>query len=99
MLEKSELLVRVREWNEALESYCNDNNLTGEIRRDVCERHRASPFAPCGHRSCQEKEKKVKGFRNCSRCKRIAYCSKECQRADWKRHKEECAVVSGTFRS
>ena len=26
----------------------------------------------------------------CSRCHAIRYCSRACQRADWKRHKPEC---------
>jgi hypothetical protein len=26
----------------------------------------------------------------CSRCLRIFYCSKECQVADWRRHKKSC---------
>ncbi|KAI0051379.1 hypothetical protein FA95DRAFT_1485634 [Auriscalpium vulgare] len=26
----------------------------------------------------------------CSRCKRTSYCSSECQRADWKKHKVSC---------
>lgn len=28
----------------------------------------------------------------CSRCQQIYYCSKVCQRADWKQHKKNCAV-------
>ncbi|KAF8992051.1 hypothetical protein BDQ17DRAFT_1413515 [Cyathus striatus] len=29
-------------------------------------------------------------LKNCSGCRQIKYCSKECQKADWKRHKSEC---------
>jgi hypothetical protein len=29
-------------------------------------------------------------MRNCVRCKAVCYCSKECQVADWPRHKPEC---------
>jgi hypothetical protein len=42
-------------------------------------------------------EKKMK---RCSRCDRAPYCSPECQRADWARHKRECvrpgAAASGS---
>ncbi|KAF2490834.1 hypothetical protein BU16DRAFT_543134 [Lophium mytilinum] len=33
---------------------------------------------------------KVKPLRACTGCKRIAYCSTKCQRADWSRHKHYC---------
>ena len=31
-------------------------------------------------------------FQKCSRCERAYYCCKECQVADWARHKSTCAV-------
>uniref|UniRef100_A0A383WQF5 MYND-type domain-containing protein n=1 Tax=Tetradesmus obliquus TaxID=3088 RepID=A0A383WQF5_TETOB len=53
------------------------------------------------HRCC-----KVCGARgdvmSCSRCKEVSYCSKDCQRQDWKRHKAECtaaAAAAGTSAS
>ena len=30
----------------------------------------------------------------CARCGRVGYCSKECQRADWKRHRPECRAAT-----
>lgn len=90
LLDKSELLVRVEEWNEALERYCDDQGLIGAQREAVVARHRASPFAPCGNPSCHQVEEEVKSFKRCSRCKSIAYCGSSCQHADWKRHKQEC---------
>lgn len=29
----------------------------------------------------------------CSRCKRVAYCSKQCQAKDWKVHKQFCDTI------
>ena len=29
----------------------------------------------------------------CGRCEAVRYCSRECQRADWKAHKAACAAV------
>ncbi|KAI9030262.1 hypothetical protein DFJ74DRAFT_748020 [Hyaloraphidium curvatum] len=34
-------------------------------------------------------------FQRCSRCKLVSYCSKECQRKDWARHKKVCAPPGG----
>jgi MYND finger len=46
----------------------------------------ASPRDICGNQPCCQKARKL-----CTRCKCIQYCSKECQVADWKRHKKaEC---------
>ena len=33
------------------------------------------------------------GLLNCARCSRVKYCSRECQRADWKSHKGTCKAV------
>jgi hypothetical protein len=39
----------------------------------------------CNYFSCRNAGTKV-----CSRCKKVNYCSTDCQRADWKRHKVVC---------
>ncbi|THH31046.1 hypothetical protein EUX98_g3139 [Antrodiella citrinella] len=44
-------------------------------------------------RSCGLSEPQVKLFR-CSACLHIYYCSKECQKANWKHHKEACKEVA-----
>jgi hypothetical protein len=31
----------------------------------------------------------------CARCEAVRYCSRECQRADWKTHKPACAAAAG----
>ena len=31
----------------------------------------------------------------CPKCKKTYYCSAECQHADWKLHKQECALLTG----
>mmetsp|Transcript_5279 Transcript_5279/g.6784 ORF Transcript_5279/g.6784 Transcript_5279/m.6784 type:complete len:568 (+) Transcript_5279:127-1830(+) len=46
---------------------------------------------------CQKPKAVVKREGNrlstCSRCKKINYCSKQCQRNDWIRHKQDCRKV------
>jgi hypothetical protein len=34
------------------------------------------------------------GMLRCSKCKSVRYCSRECQRSDWKQHKLRCKEVS-----
>ena len=35
--------------------------------------------------------------KKCSRCKRVAYCSKECQANSWKQHKNDCKTADQAF--
>ena len=89
-LEKAELLIRVKEWNEALNKFCDDRGLTGSERKSTIEKHKATPYAPCGNSRCNKVETKVKEYLKCSRCKTIAFCSRECQRDAWTIHKKSC---------
>lgn len=42
-------------------------------------------------RPCRNCFQSGRDMQKCSRCKQIFYCSKECQVADWKRHKKDCS--------
>ena len=33
--------------------------------------------------------------KHCAKCKIVWYCSRECQRANWKQHKEHCQTPTG----
>lgn len=44
----------------------------------------------CSNPGCSQQVSK--GMKRCSRCKQVAYCSRECQLAHWKAgHREACA--------
>jgi hypothetical protein len=93
-LTKVELLQRTKEWNEALEKYCDDLGLTGAEREAVVQKHTANPCAPCSNPSCSKWETKAKEFKSCSGCKAVAYCSRDCQKKDWKaQHKSKCVAT------
>jgi len=39
---------------------------------------------------CNNCEDVGMGFQRCSRCKAVWYCSPECQKANWTKHKASC---------
>jgi len=43
---------------------------------------------------CRACGKEGKALSVCSRCKKVKYCSRECQVKDWKRHKKDCTQAS-----
>jgi hypothetical protein len=47
-------------------------------------------LASCGDPTCTNTESKVGQFKQCSRCKRMVYCSANCQQKHWSVHKQIC---------
>jgi uncharacterized C2H2 Zn-finger protein len=47
--------------------------------------------------NCQEDSQEQEQLLKCGACKKVFYCSKECQKTHWKQggHREECAKVNG----
>ncbi|KAH8833248.1 hypothetical protein DL96DRAFT_717367 [Flagelloscypha sp. PMI_526] len=50
----------------------------------------ADHCATCGKGASEMGGKLLK----CAKCKAVSYCGKECQKKDWKVHKNQCATVS-----
>ncbi len=42
--------------------------------------------------ACEE-EMPLEKLQRCSRCMKVYYCNKECQRNDWLIHKEKCIAI------
>ena len=36
-------------------------------------------------------------FNNCKECRFAHYCSRDCQKADWRRHRDMCASVARAY--
>jgi hypothetical protein len=45
---------------------------------------------------CHYCNKTVEKLLKCSKCKRVKYCSKECQKAHWKDHKKDCEAANNS---
>jgi MYND finger len=89
-VDRTELLRRVREWNQALQKYCDDMELAGKERERVVARHSANPCAPCAYAGCSAIETRVRDFQRCGRCRWVAYCWRKCQQMDWDEHRKVC---------
>jgi len=94
-------LAATRKWNTLRASVANRKKLLEEYRRaaipSLCGYQQVSPqhsffswlFAHVLQPWQCPKDKLVK-FQECSGCEYEQYCSRSCQRADWKRHKAMC---------
>lgn len=49
------------------------------------------PTAFCSY--CGKPKEEGKSLLLCSKCTKIQYCCKQCQKNDWKRHKKECSTT------
>ena len=71
--------------NEKLEAVVIDDDVAKELNK-------SSSRAICEHCKCIEKEANC--FQRCARCNLAAYCSRDCQKADWKEHKTKCKEIA-----
>ena len=53
-------------------------------------------MAATAHEACACCAETLLRGKRCSRCKQVVYCTKECQRKDWQRHKRSCTPVHPT---
>ena len=77
---------------ERVKERLSSPNLMESIRETLI----SSPFAECLDkngdltrycRACGKKD----DVKKCSKCKKVSYCGKECQKKDWKDHKRSCS--------
>mmetsp|Transcript_15160 Transcript_15160/g.25267 ORF Transcript_15160/g.25267 Transcript_15160/m.25267 type:complete len:423 (-) Transcript_15160:287-1555(-) len=51
------------------------------------------------YNACYHCNDRLKPLNTCAACKRARYCSRECQAADWKKHKKECHQIRAAKRT
>jgi hypothetical protein len=66
--------------------YTRRDNLKEQWTRSVA----TSVNESCAH--CQKAPAPEKSLCVCSKCKSVAYCNRQCQRADWEQHKQQQCV-------
>ena len=79
---------------------CNVRGLCADDHVEYLEGVRAAEFAENCRRTSRGEQAcancgRGDASKTCGRCMARAYCSTECQRADWKRHKSSCQSVEG----
>ncbi|KAJ3510354.1 hypothetical protein NLJ89_g4723 [Agrocybe chaxingu] len=57
---------------------------------DSCEDAKELILKNCCRPACAEKEKRVAQYKRCAACHLVLYCSQDCQKVDWPRHKPDC---------
>ena len=72
-----------------LEEAHNEHQLTCEQRQREREERRERKAKKVSCDTCCKKSPATK-MKKCSRCRKATYCSIECQKSDWDRHRFEC---------
>lgn len=70
----------------ALETFAPD--IAREIERASAEQSKDMSLRKCEW--CNQMESALGEFKHCVACKQVAYCGRQCQKADWKQHKKVC---------
>ena len=70
---------------------------TGEPKPDMFPRCQRTVTQKCENPTCNNRSG-FGGMKRCGRCKMVAYCSVQCQRANWNVHKKYCKLYR-QFRS
>ena len=85
----SEYFGKILEEMEAEHEEIRFEELEAEIRLEEILFKKYKICEKCGKNKFSHPEIK---FKKCSGCISVNYCSKECQKEHWKRHKEDCLI-------
>eukprot|EP00466_Bigelowiella_natans_P001286 jgi/Bigna1/41036/e_gw1.49.85.1 len=52
----------------------------------------------CSNPACTKVEAKKQEFRGCGSCRRLVYCSPDCQKQHWPMHKNNCKKIKAMLK-
>ena len=70
----------------------NRNTFKNNDRKNIHPSQHLESVSVCSH--CHRPSSTLK---RCGKCRKTSYCSKDCQKSAWKRHKEICKVLLGSY--
>lgn len=73
----------------------HDKHITQLISSQVNKETESQSITFCSH--CHKPSTPEHTLKPCIKCQSVQYCNKECQKADFKRHKKECAKLAQEY--
>ena len=87
--------------NDVPDIHLNESPMLKVARTAECT-HLKKELATAGRlvrrcAQCNKMDSEAASHKKCVGCKRVAYCDRACQKADWKRHKVHCGPYQPTI--
>ena len=71
-----------------------DRRMSNLFHRKLKSLYHETVVFRCMNRDCNQKATKDQPFKVCGKCKAVRYCSKHCQKVDWKNcHQHHCSAL------
>jgi len=70
-----------------------EDKVHAEIDQLIQKMEEVDTLCLCSRKKCDRRENSENQFEICSRCRIARYCSKKCQKKDWKKHKRSCKTA------